>query len=169
MSNFISIEGVKEKMSRLYLLPVLVSSFTLSLTLPIDPDLGPAKSEASLADLRVGSGDKWQRWWPLGCLEGGCHSSMSYLMSHFIFMFPFVNHLRLFSSCFCRLFVVRLLSYSRADRCKNCAFNHKSMKFGTHLGHALRKIFGYRAISDLAHGWFKGTVPFDPVFFFFLS
>ena len=30
----------------------------------------------------------------------------------------------------------------------NCAFDDKSMKFGTKLGHAIRKSSGYRAIAD---------------------
>ena len=40
---------------------------------------------------------------------------------------------------------------SPADRwnnLENCAFNDTSMKFGTRLGHTLRIIFGYRAITD---------------------
>ena len=34
----------------------------------------------------------------------------------------------------------------------NCAFDDTSMKFGTQLEVALRKIFGYRAIADFAYG-----------------
>ena len=34
----------------------------------------------------------------------------------------------------------------------NCGFDDKSMKFGTQLGHATRKIFGHRAITYLFHG-----------------
>ena len=44
--------------------------------------------------------------------------------------------------------------HSTADRCtiwKNRAIDDTSMKFGTQLGHALRKIFGYRAIADFSH------------------
>ena len=43
---------------------------------------------------------------------------------------------------------------STADRCtiwKNHAIDDTSMKFGTWLGYALRKIFGYRAIADFSH------------------
>ena len=34
----------------------------------------------------------------------------------------------------------------------NCALDDTSMKFGTQLEEALRKIFGYRAIADFAYG-----------------
>ena len=33
---------------------------------------------------------------------------------------------------------------------KNRAFDDTSVKFGTQLGHAIGKIFGYRAIADLS-------------------
>ena len=33
----------------------------------------------------------------------------------------------------------------------NCAFDDTSMSFGTQLEHALRKIFGYRAITDFSY------------------
>ena len=35
--------------------------------------------------------------------------------------------------------------------CMNCAFCDKNMKFGTVLGHVLRKIFSYRGIQDLSY------------------
>ncbi len=38
--------------------------------------------------------------------------------------------------------------YSQADQHMNCACDNKSMKFGTKLGHAIRKCSGYRAIAD---------------------
>ena len=44
--------------------------------------------------------------------------------------------------------------YISTDRCiiwKNRAIDDTSIKFGIQLGHALRKIFGYRAIADLSH------------------
>ena len=40
--------------------------------------------------------------------------------------------------------------FSTADMCNNCAFDDIGITFGTQLGHALRRIFGYRAIADLA-------------------
>ena len=48
----------------------------------------------------------------------------------------------------------QMVPLSTADRCiiwKNRAIDGTSMKFGIQLGHALRKIFGYRAIADLSH------------------
>ena len=40
------------------------------------------------------------------------------------------------------------ITHSQADKCMNCAFYDKSVKYGTQLGYAFKKIFGYRAIAD---------------------
>ncbi len=41
----------------------------------------------------------------------------------------------------------------------NCAFYDTSMTSGTQLGHALMKIFGYRAIAVLTHNSDGGHFP----------
>ena len=46
------------------------------------------------------------------------------------------------------LFMPQNLVYSTADIWINCAFDDRSMKFGTLLEYNLIKIFGYRAIAD---------------------